>query len=161
MAWLVAASLLGALCTSATADEIVETIDGRKLLLRSDGIYEFQSRLDPTIVDSALATAKQWAKDQTLIAYCFRESSDRELLTKNFGQDRDEALSRLRRGGATEQQLRQVAVAIAENYQASSPGTRDKAMGEACAAKDVEKSVFMLAGVGVPLFMRPPFRELK
>ena len=104
--------LLGAVCmlavlrASAWADEIVETLDGRKLLLRSDGIYEFLSRLDPAIMDRALATAKEWAEDQTLIAYCFRDRPDRELLAGAFVKDRDEALDRLRRGGATEQQCR-------------------------------------------------------
>jgi hypothetical protein len=159
--------LLGAVCmlavlrASAWADEIVETLDGRKLLLRSDGIYEFLSRLDPAIMDRALATAKEWAEDQTLIAYCFRNHSDREILTGAFGKDRDDAIARLSHGGATEQQLRRFALTIAENFRAPEPGAEDKASSAACTAKDVEKSVFTLSGVGVPLFMRPPFRELK
>jgi hypothetical protein len=159
--WLISACVLAAFCTRAAADEIVETLDGRKLLLRSDGIYEFLSRLDPAILDRALATAKEWAQDQTLIAYCFRNHSDREILTGAFGKDRDEAIARLRHGGAAEQQLRRFTLTIAENFRAPEPGAEDKASSEACTTKDVEKSVFTLSGVGVPLFMRPPFRELK
>jgi hypothetical protein len=71
---LVVTGLLALLSGVATADEVVETTDGRKLLLRSDGIYEFLSRLDPAIMDHALSTAKEWAQDQNLIAYCFRDS---------------------------------------------------------------------------------------
>jgi hypothetical protein len=103
------------------ADEIVATTDGRKLLLRSDGTFEFLSRLEPAVIDRALATAHEWAQDQTLIAYCFRTSPERELMTRNFASDRDEGLSRLRRAGATEQQLRQVATTIVENYRLASP----------------------------------------
>jgi hypothetical protein len=153
--------MLAVLCAPAWADEIVETLDGRKLLLRSDGIYEFLSRLDPAIMDRALATAKEWAEDQTLIAYCFRNHSDREIVTGAFGKDRDDAIARLRHGGATEQQLRRFVLTIAENFRAPEPGAEDKASSAACTAKEVEKSVFTLSGVGVPLFMRPPFRELK
>ena len=156
MAWLLALSPV-----VAAADETVETTDGRKLLLRSDGIYEFLSRIDPTIMDRALATATEWAQDQTLIAYCFRDRPDRELLAQGFVKDRDEALARLRRGGATEQQVRQVAVTIAEHFRAAAPGGEDQVLTQACAAKEVEKNVFIFGGVGRLFFQRPPFNQLK
>ncbi|HEV8678214.1 MAG TPA: hypothetical protein VGQ90_02475 [Stellaceae bacterium] len=141
-----AVALLAALLPApAAADETVETTDGRRLLLRSDGIYEFLSRLDPAIVEQALATAKEWAQDQTLIAYCFRTAPERETLARAFAQDRADALARLQRAGATEQQRRQVATIIAENFRPTAGGDT-KAMAAACTAKDVEKSVFVLGG---------------
>ena len=97
-------------------------------LLRSDRIYEFHSRLDPAIMDRALATAKEWAQDRTLIAYCFRHHSDREIPTGAFGEHRDDAIARLRRGGATEPQLRPFALTIAENFRAPEPGGKDRTL---------------------------------
>src|SRR5262249_52217556 len=105
--------------TIANADEVVETTDGRRILLRPDGIYEMLSKIDPKIMEAALATARQWADDQTLIAYCFRAKPEGEMMARAFLKDRDEALARLRRAGAVDQQLRLVATTIAEHYRSA------------------------------------------
>ena len=160
----VAAGLVGAaLCAfapAANADEIVETTDGRKLLLRSDGGYEMLSRFDRALMQRALAAARQWAQDQTLVSYCLRDNLPPQQFARNFAMDRDQALARLRRGGATEAQLHEVATAIAEGYRPP-PAGEDAARTAECAAKEVEKNVFIISGIGLPLFLRPPFNELK
>lgn len=156
-----AAGWLLVFASFAFADEIVETTDGRRLRLRSDGIYEFLSRLDPAVMERAVAAAKQWAQDQTLILYCFRDQPNGQMLANAVVQDRDEALARLRHGGATEQQLRQVAVVIAENFRQAAPGSDDKAMTAACSVRDVERHVYLMNEIAWPLQMRPPFRDWK
>jgi hypothetical protein len=156
---LLAAGCLLALASFAIADEIVETTDGRKLRLRSDGIYEFLSRLDPVVMERTLAVAKEWARDQTLVAGCFREAPDREMLARNFASDRDDALARLRRAGATAQQQRQIAEAIAGEYRAPAEADDAKPLASACAA--VQQDVFRLNGTGRPLTLREPFRQWK
>lgn len=158
---LAAAGLLALQPVFATADEIVETTDGRRLRLRADGIYEFMSKLDPAVIERAVATAKEWAQDQTLILYCFRNEPNREMLAGGVAKDRDEALVRLRRAGATEQQLRQVSVVIAENFRETAPGSDDKALTAACAARNVEQNLYRMGKIAHPLWLRPPFREWK
>ncbi len=153
--------LVALLPVVAMADETVETTDGRKLLLRSDGIYEFLSRLDPKVINAAIATTKGWAQDQTLVLYCFRKQPNRELLARAIAKDREEALARLRRAGATAQQLRQVADIIATELRETAADAENEAMTEACTARDVEKSVESLREIAWPLWMRSPFKEMK
>jgi hypothetical protein len=152
---LVTVGWLLAFASSATADEVVETTDGRKLRLRSDGIYEFLSRLDPAVMDRAVAVAKEWARDQTVIAGCFREATDRERLARNFPSDRDDALASLRRAGATEQQQRQVAEAIAGEYRAPTAADDAKPLPPAC--DTIQQDFFLLRGSGQLLQLREPF----
>jgi hypothetical protein len=159
IASLIVAGALTLLPALMVADEIVETTDGRKLLLRSDGICEFMSRLDPTVMDRALTVAKEWARDQTVIAGCFREAPDRERLARNFASDRDDALASLRRAGATELQQRQVAEAIAGEYRAPTAADDAKPLPPAC--DTIQQDVFLLRGSGQLLKLREPFRGWK
>ena len=128
---------------------------------RSNGTADVPSKLEPAVMLQALAAARTWAQDQSLILYCLRRHPNRDMLAHAIADDRDKALAGLRHAGGSEQQVRQVADVIAANYRLAEPSADDKPLTDACTAKDVERNVEILGAIAWPLWMRPPFKDMR
>ena len=142
---------------------LMAAITAMLLILRGVGAVaaEGGTQVDAPTMQQALATAQTWAQDQSLILYCLRRDSHRDLWARAVAQDRDKALGALRNAGATQQQAEQAAAVIAQNYRVAEPSAEDPALDEACRNRDVERNVQILGSIAWPLWMRPPFNQLK
>lgn len=120
-----------------------------------------RAQVDAAVMQQALATARIWAQDQSLILYCLRRNSHRDQWAHAVAGDRDKALDALRGAGATQQQAEQVAAVIAQNYRVTEPSAEDPVRSEACRTREVERNLEILGKIAWPLWMRPPFNGMK
>jgi hypothetical protein len=65
-----------------------------------------------------------------------------------------------RAAGTDDRQNALLIEAVLTHVRFTTPDTEDPVLGQQCAAKDVEKSLDIPWGVGVPLAIRPPFTAL-
>src|SRR5262245_54084396 len=115
-------------------------------------------RLDGSTYDAALATARAYADDHTLINYCLRGLGAKgPNLYIWVHDDLEDALQRLKAAGGEPAQREGLARAVMANVRFFAPEANDAALEAQCTARDVENSLALLKGVAVPLFMRPPF----
>lgn len=118
--------------------------------------------LDARRWPALLAAARAYAQDRTLISYCFRRSEEMTpFLYAGLHADIEDALRRLRAAGASDRQRAELVQAVLSNVHFAGRDTSDAGLDKDCVAKDVEKNVQLLWGVGLPLFLRPPFDQLK
>ena len=111
---------------------------------------------------SALATARAYAKDWTTVAYCFRTDQERTaFLFAGLHDDIEMAVQGMRRHGASPRQVADVVEAVLTSAHPATPTDHDAALDALCAPGDVQTSYLMLIGIGSPLFARPPFREMR
>jgi hypothetical protein len=109
-----------------------------------------------------LAAAREYAQDRTLIFYCFRRSKEVvPFLYAGLHGDIEDALQRLRAAGASDRQSAEVVEAVLGNVHFADRDTSDAGLDKECTAKEVEKNVQALWGVGLPLSLRHPFDQLK
>jgi len=119
-------------------------------------------KLDPTLFDAILKTARNYAADRNLIFYCLRKNDEMmPFLYAGVHLDIAYALQLLRASGADERQRAELIEAVLRNVRSASRDEKDTQRDKDCVAADVDKSIAQLKGVGAPLFMRPPFEKLK
>jgi hypothetical protein len=110
---------------------------------------------------AALSTARAYAADRTLIFYCFRqEAEQRPFLWVTVHFDLQEALQRFKAAGADHRQNAELGEAVLANVRAFAADAKDATLEAQCRSKDVENAAATFNGVGVPLFVRPPFNQL-
>jgi hypothetical protein len=132
------------------------------LLLAATPIAARADQIDPQRFDSLLAAARSYAEDRTLIFYCLRDNEEMApFLYAGLHFDIDEAVEKLRAAGSDARQNALLIEAVLTHVRFTSPDAKDPELDRQCVAKDVEKNFEMLMGVGVPLAIRPPFKELK
>jgi hypothetical protein len=119
-------------------------------------------QIDSRRFDALLATARSYAEDRSLIFYCRRGSGEVvPFLYAGLHFDIEEAVQRLRAAGSDDRQNALLIEAVLSHVRFPAPNAQDPLLDQQCVAKDVEKSLDMLQGVGVPLAIRPPFDALK
>ena len=119
-------------------------------------------QIDPRRFDALLATAGSYVEDRSLIFYCLRGHGEVvPFLYAGLHFDIEEAVQRLRAAGSDDRQNALLIEAVLSHVRFPAPDARDPLLDQQCAAKDVEKNLDMLQGVGVPLAIRPPFDTLK
>jgi hypothetical protein len=119
-------------------------------------------KLDATLFEALLKTARDYAADRTLILYCLRKND--EMVPFLYAADHLDiayALQLLRASDADDRQRAQLIEAVLRNVRSAGRDEEDPPRNTDCVAADIEKSVTQLKGVGAPLFMRPPFDKLK
>jgi hypothetical protein len=118
--------------------------------------------LTPVRFQQALATAKAYAADRTLIFYCIRNNT--EMLPSNYlviHVEIEDALNKLRSAGSDSKQNAELVRAVVANVRYPTAGASDPGMEAECKAKNVEQSYFTFTGpLAVPLDKRPPFDSL-
>ena len=118
-------------------------------------------QIDSRRFDALLATARSYAEDRSLIFYCLRGNQEMvPFLYAGLHFDIADAVQRLRAAGSDDRQNALLIEAVLNHVRFAAGAAQDSLLDQQCAAKDVEKSLEMLQGVGVPLAIRPPFDEL-
>ena len=92
--------------------------------------------LEKARYEAALATARGYAADQTLINYCMRRAGD--------GDPR---------------QVEGLTKVVTANTRFFAADAKDADLQPQCASKQVEQNAALMMGVGVPLILRPPFKD--
>ena len=119
-------------------------------------------KLDAPLFEALLKTARDYGADRTLILYCLRKSDEMTpFLYAAVHLDIAYALQLLRSSDADDRQRAQLIEAVLRNVRSARRDEEDPQRNVDCVAADVEKNVTQLKGVGAPLFMRPPFEQLK
>jgi hypothetical protein len=119
-------------------------------------------KLDAPLFEGLLKTARDYAADRTLILYCLRKNDEMvPFLYAAVHLDIAYALQLLRASDADDRQRAQLIEAVLRNVHSAGRDEEDPPRNADCVAADIEKSVTQLKGVGAPLFMRPPFDQLK
>jgi hypothetical protein len=125
-------------------------------------LFAQDARLDASRFAGVLQAARQYSEDRTLISYCLRRNDDLvPFLYSGLHDDIRQALDKLRAVGADDRQRAELVKTVLESVRFAARDTSDARLDRECGAKDVEKSYFELRGVSVPLFMRPPFDQIK
>ena len=116
----------------------------------------------PMRFQQALATAKGYAADRTLVCYCIRNNDG--MLPFSYlvtHAETEAALAKLKAAGSTAKQNAELVQAVMANVRYPAAGASDAAMDAECKAKNVEENYFTFSGPLVrPLDMRPPFDSL-
>ncbi len=119
--------------------------------------------LTPVRFRQALATAKAYAADRTLIFYCIRDEPG--MLPFNYlviHVEIEAALTKLKAAGSESRQNAELVEAVMANVRYPTANTSDPAMDAECKAKNVKQSYFTFSGPLItPLDIRPPFDALK
>jgi hypothetical protein len=116
--------------------------------------------LDKGRYEAAIAAARSYAADQTLINYCLRGLGERGPNLFIWAHDNlEQAIQRLKAAGADPGQLEGLARVVILNVRFFTPDASDAALEPQCAAREVEKNVALLMGPGLPLHLRAPFRD--
>jgi hypothetical protein len=119
-------------------------------------------QIDPQHFDALLAAARSYAQDRSLIFYCLRGNEEMvPFLYAGLHFDIADAVQRLRAAGSDDRQNALLIEAVLSHVRFAAAAAQDPLLDQQCAAKDVEKNLEMLQGVGVPLAIRPPFDALK
>jgi hypothetical protein len=118
--------------------------------------------LTPMRFQQALATARAYAADRTLVCYCIRNHDGMLALSYLVTHtDIEAALAKLKAAGSDAKQNAELVQAVMANVRYPTAGMSDAAMDAECKAKNVEQNYFTFSGPLVrPLFMRPPFDSL-
>jgi hypothetical protein len=119
--------------------------------------------LTPVRFQQALATAKAYAADRTLIFYCIRDEPG--MLPFNYlviHSETEAALNKLKAAGSEARQNAELVEAVMANVRYPTTGATDAAMDAECKSKNVKQSYFTFSGPLItPLDKRPPFDMLK
>src|SRR5262245_47833852 len=119
--------------------------------------------LTPVRFQQALATAKAYAADRTLIFYCIRDQPG--MLPFNYliiHTETQDALSKLKAAGSEARQNAELVEAVMANVRYPTTSASDPAMDAECKAKNVKQNYFTFSGPLItPLDRRPPFDTLK
>lgn len=118
-------------------------------------------KIEAPLLAEVLKTARAYAADRSLVFYCLRKDDEmRPFLYAAVHLDLAYALQLLRASGADDRQRAELIEAVLGNTRSAKKDDDDPQQNKNC-TPDVAKSVTELRGVGVPLFMRPPFDKLK
>jgi hypothetical protein len=119
--------------------------------------------LTPVRFQQALATAKAYAADRTLIFYCIRDEPG--MLPFNYlviHVEIEAALNKLKAAGSESRQNAELVEAVMANVRYPTANASDPAMDAECKTKNVKQSYFTFSGPLItPLDIRPPFDALK
>jgi hypothetical protein len=116
--------------------------------------------LDKLRYDAALATARDYAADQTLINYCLRGLGANGPYLYIWAHDNlERAIQSLKSAGGDPAQVEGLAKLVMTNVRFFAPDVKDAALEPQCTAREVEKNVAMLMGLSMPLHLRPPFKN--
>jgi hypothetical protein len=114
--------------------------------------------LDGARYDAAIAAARTYVADQTLINYCLRRLGENGPNLFIWAHDNlQQALERLKAAGGSPQQLERLARTVMPNVRFFASDAKDAALEPQCAARQVEENIAFLKGLALPLHMRPPF----
>lgn len=118
--------------------------------------------LTPISFRAALATAKAYAVDRTLVFYCLRQTPEMVPFTYLIlHSELQDALAKLKSAGSTTQQNAELAQTVLANVHFPKPGASDPALEAECKARNVEDNFYIYTGsFSVTLAGRPPFRDL-
>ena len=110
--------------------------------------------------EAAIAAARSYAADQTLINYCLRGLGENAPYLYAWAHDNlQRAIERLKSAGADPAQVEGLARVVMQNVRFFAAAARDADLEPQCVAQQVERNAAMMMGVGVPLFLRPPFKD--
>ena len=113
---------------------------------------------------AAMATARQYADDRTLLNYCFRADAEATAFL-SLGMHDDLTTTRLVLQGADANlmQMAELVKAVLSNVRYAAPDAKDARLDDDCKRKDVGNSYAQMKpnSVGTPLFLRPPFDKMK
>jgi hypothetical protein len=116
--------------------------------------------LDGARYEAALAAARTYSADQTLINYCLRGLGDnRPYLYIWAHGNLEKAIQRLKAAGGDPHQVEALAKVVTVNVRFFAPESKDAAFESQCASREVEKNAAMLMGPGVPLDLRASFKD--
>jgi hypothetical protein len=116
--------------------------------------------LDKLRYEAVLATARDYAADQTLINYCLRRLGDRGPYLYIWTHDNlEQAIRSLKAAGGDPAQVEGLAKLVMNGVRFFPPDALDATLEPQCEAREVEKNVAMLMGLSLPLHLRPPFKD--
>ena len=118
--------------------------------------------LTPIGSRSALAVAKVYAADRTLVFYCLRQSPEMTPFTYLIvHSELQDAIVKLKSAGSNAQQNAELAQTVLTDVHFPKPGVSDPALEAECKARNVEESFYTFTGsFSVSLAARPPFKDL-
>ena len=113
-------------------------------------------------LQAALAAARDYAADRTLVFYCLRKNAEMLPFTYMIVHfELQDALVKLRGAGSNAQQNAQLAQAVLANVRFFPTSTDEPALEADCTARDVEQNYYRFQGsFSVPLALRQPFKDL-
>jgi hypothetical protein len=116
--------------------------------------------LTPERFRAALAAAKSYAADRTLVFYCLRQDTDLAPHLIVHVEIAD-ALAKFRAAGADSKQNAELIQTVMTNIRFPAPGATDAALDVECKVNNVAQSYYLFRGsFSVPLDGRPPFDRL-
>ena len=116
--------------------------------------------LEKARYEAALATARGYAADQTLINYCMRRAGDEGPYLYIWAHDNlQQAIQRLKMAGGDPRQVEGLTKVVTANTRFFAADAKDADLEPQCASKQVEQNAALMMGVGVPLILRPPFKD--
>jgi hypothetical protein len=117
--------------------------------------------LDRAQFEAALATARDYAEDRSLIFYCLRGSVETTpFLYAGLQTDLEQTLQKMKAAGASSRQSAELVQTVMVTVRFYPRDAKDTGLDRRCISKDVERSRAEVKGVSVPLFLRPPFDKL-
>ena len=133
----------------------------RGFLLLTLPAVRAEAALERAQFEAALTTARDDADDRSLIFYCLRGSTETvPFLYAGLQADIEQAVQKMKSAGASARQSAEMVQMVLSSLRAYPRDAKDDALDRRCIAKDVERSRTELKGVGVPLFLRPPFDKI-
>jgi hypothetical protein len=119
------------------------------------------AEIDRARFAEVLSTARAYAGERTLLFYCLRQNPEvRPMLYWHLHHDIQRAFERLRAAGSDLRQNAQLVEAVLSNVRFAKPDDKEPALDGQCEGKDFVEEIDTMKGLGVPLYLRPPFRAL-
>jgi carbamoylphosphate synthase large subunit len=114
--------------------------------------------LDRMQFEATLVTARDYADDRSLLFYCLRGAGETvPFLYAGLQADLEQAVQRMKAAGASARQNAEMVQVVLSAVRFYPRDAKDDALDRRCISKDVERSRAEVKGVGLPLFLRPPF----
>jgi len=139
------------IASMAYSDEVVRTVDGRTILLRSDGTYDEIKGLGPAALQRAVDTAATYGSDKGSILACLEHEPDGpEKMRTYFANDEQKTQSFWLSAGGSKEEWSKIESAFT---QSPTPTASD------CAK--IMDSWARFEPLSMPLSFRSPFREME
>jgi hypothetical protein len=120
--------------------------------------------LPAPVFASAVAAARQYAEDRTLLNYCFRTDDEATaFLALGLHDDLQTLRLVLQGADANVLQMAELVRAVLSNVRYAAPDAKDPRLDGDCRRKDVGNSYADMKpnSVATPLFLRPPFDKMR
>jgi hypothetical protein len=135
------------------------------LIVASTVVAQAQPKALPApVFAAALATARQYAEDRTLLNYCFRADNEATAFLALGLHDELQTFRLVLQGAdANVMQMAELVRGVLSNVRYAASDAKEPRLDEDCRRKEVGNSYADMKpnSVATPLYLRPPFDKMK